>query len=192
MVILLGVAALAAIGWFLISPLFIDRPVEEAPPIDIPSREAVRDMSEAEQQAVMAKLMAQAEKAGDNQINERMDMVKLPTQVATRSFRGTDKLHYADGSLIIYERSDASHLLRFEDFRVTNGPALVVMLARHPAPRGRDDVRQGYVKLGELKGNVGNQNYEVPVSIRLQDYGSVVIWCELFDVLFASASINEL
>ncbi|MBT8130884.1 MAG: DM13 domain-containing protein, partial [Gammaproteobacteria bacterium] len=41
-----------------------------------------------------------------------------------------------------------------------------------------------------LKGNVGNQNYEVPLNIRPESYGSVVIWCELFDVLFSSAPMN--
>ncbi len=192
MVIVMGVAVVAAIGWFLVSPLFIDRPVDEAPPIPIPSREEVREMSDPEQQQAMSRLLAQAKKSGDKTVNERMELFKLPRQIATRSFRGADELHFGDGNLIVYKKSDGSHLLRFEDFRVTNGPALVVMLARVPAPRGRDDVRKGYVKLGELKGNVGNQNYEVPVSIRLEDYGSVVIWCELFDVLFASASIDEL
>ena len=49
----------------------------------------------------------------------------------------------------------------------------------------------GFLKLGKLKGNVGNQNYEIPAGTELNDYRSVVIWCELFDVLFSPAPLKR-
>ena len=57
-----------------------------------------------------------------------------------------------------------------EDFRATNGPDLVVYLAKHPAPRVADDVTGGgFVSLGKLKGNVGNQNYDVPPDVDITE-----------------------
>ena len=51
-------------------------------------------------------------------------------------------------------------------------------------------VQMGYVDLGSLKGNIGNQNYEIPADVDISDFGSVVIYCEPFHVLFASASLT--
>lgn len=45
-----------------------------------------------------------------------------------------------------------------------------------------------YVDLGVLKGNIGNQNYELPEN--LEDFKSVVIWCKEFGVLFPYAVLN--
>ena len=49
----------------------------------------------------------------------------------------------------------------------------------------------GYLKLGKLKGNVGNQNYPVPAGTNITEYNSVVIWCELFGVLFSPAALTR-
>ena len=82
-------------------------------------------------------------------------------------------------------------MVRFENFRTTNGPDLVVYLAKHPSPQQAADVVDGgYLSLGKLKGNVGNQNYEIPAAIDVAQYNSVVIWCELFGVLFSPASLS--
>jgi len=43
---------------------------------------------------------------------------------------------------------------------------------------------------GQLKGNIGDQNYDIPAGTDLSAYGSVVIWCEMFGVLFSPATLN--
>ena len=58
-----------------------------------------------------------------------------------------------------------------------------------PRPEGRDDVT-GYLDLGVLKGNVGNQNYEIPADVDVTEFGSVVIYCEPFHVIFATAGLS--
>jgi hypothetical protein len=60
-----------------------------------------------------------------------------------------------------YPLSDGAQVLRFEDFSATNGPDLHVLLATNPAPASRVDLGD-YLDLGSLKGNVGNQNYDIP------------------------------
>jgi hypothetical protein len=87
--------------------------------------------------------------------------------------------------------ANGSHLLRFENFRTTNGPDLVVYLAAHAAPASAGDVTEaGFLGLGKLKGNVGNQNYRIPANVDVSAYRSAVIWCELFGVLFSPASLT--
>jgi hypothetical protein len=44
-----------------------------------------------------------------------------------------------------------------------------------------------FVDLGNLKGNVGDQNYEVPAGTDLSRYDTVVIWCVRFSANFGDA-----
>ena len=48
-----------------------------------------------------------------------------------------------------------------------------------------------YVALGQLKGNIGDQNYTIPADVDLSKYPSVVIWCEQFSVLFSAATLEN-
>ena len=112
-----------------------------------------------------------------------------PVAVLNGSFLGADDFHQGSGTATVYELENGSNVLRFEDFEVTNGPDLHVLLVPNDAPVDRDDLT-GYVDLGELKGNIGNQNYEIPPDIDISEFGSIVIYCEPFHVLFASASLT--
>ena len=51
-------------------------------------------------------------------------------------------------------------------------------------------VGDDYVHLGALKGNIGNQNYEIPAEVDLSEYKSVVIYCVPFHVVFATATLS--
>lgn len=188
-----GLLLLAAAGWFFVSPLFIDRVVDE--PLNagpaLPTRAEVAAMPPARRAETMQELM-QAAAAETNEIREPMDMVAGPVPVARGRFSDADAVHRGSGRATLYRLDNDSHIVRFEEFRVTNGPALVVLLARHRDPQRAADVETGYTRLGDLKGNVGNQNYAIPREIDVADHGSVVIWCELFDVLFSAAPLREI
>ena len=79
--------------------------------------------------------------------------------------------------------------MRFEHFRTSNGPLLKVYLSAAPAsgPSGTFDDR--FVDLGNLKGNIGEQNYEIARRVDLSRFHSVVIWCKRFGVAFAAAPV---
>jgi hypothetical protein len=117
------------------------------------------------------------------------DMPPEPLVVSAGSFIEIDAIHGAEGSATIYQLPDGSHLLRFEDFRSTNGPDLRVLLSAHPDPRSHDELGADYIELGQLKGNVGNQNYDLPADIDLSQYRSVVIYCQPFQVVFSTATL---
>jgi hypothetical protein len=63
-------------------------------------------------------------------------------------------------------------------------------LTKHPAPADRSDVGEDYLDLGSLKGNQGNQNYEIPEGVDLSEYNGVVIYCLPFHVVFATATLT--
>ena len=110
--------------------------------------------------------------------------VEVPQVLATGSFVGVnDGIHNAEGMAKVVKLADGKQLLRLEDFKSTNGPDLYVYLAT-------DDTAQEYVSLGELKANIGNQNYEIPEGTDLTKYNTALIWCKQFSVLFGSAEIS--
>jgi hypothetical protein len=79
-------------------------------------------------------------------------------------------------------------MLRFEDFRVTNGPDLYVYLSQNPKPTRDESSLGAFIDLGKLKGNSGNQNYEITEDIT--GYNTAVIWCKRFGVLFSFAVLQ--
>ena len=101
--------------------------------------------------------------------------------------------HTTTGSVAIVELPDGSRVLRLEDLNTSNGPDLKVWLTDAPVIEGTagwgvfDDGR--WVDLGKLKGNIGSQNYEIPADVALEDYSSVSIWCDRFNVSFGAAEL---
>ena len=108
---------------------------------------------------------------------------------AQGAFMDGDSLHLGSGSATIFQQGE-QRVLRFEEFSVTNGPDLHVMLSTNPAPTGQSDIGGDHIDLGPLKGNQGDQNYPIPDELDLSDYQSVVIYCVPFHVVFATATIR--
>jgi hypothetical protein len=101
-----------------------------------------------------------------------------------------DVAHGGSGSVLVLELEDGSRVLRFENLDVLNGPDLVVILSDRSLS-GADDYTDGeYLILGELKGNIGNQNYEIPADIDLSEWVTAAIWCRRFNTTFNVASIT--
>lgn len=193
--IVLGVVVLVA-AWFFVSPLFIDRAVDESFDFVADNGEldmrAIMAMSPDKRQAMMQDIMNAATRAPDRTASDGMPS-NAPQAIARGEFVDADLIHKGSGQATLYKLPDDRHVVRFEDFRTTNGPALVVYLAEHPSPTEASHVTDsGYIRLGKLKGNVGNQNYTIPAGTNIGDYNSVVIWCELFGVLFSPAALNRL
>ena len=172
-----------AVAWWLGSPLFLDTEVDEAFPMSADA-EIPDDMTQEEVEEVM-------EEAADDpptDVEEPMPE-DAPQVLASGEFTDFDDFHEGSGTATVYELADGSRVLRLEDFEVTNGPDLHVLLVPDGDPDGRDDV-EGYVDLGSLKGNIGDQNYEIPADLDLSEFGSVVIYCVPFHVLFTVATLG--
>ena len=119
-------------------------------------------------------------------------VIQEPVSLASGNFRDADSFHQGSGTATIYRLPDGSHLLRLEDFDVTNGPDLRVLLAEAGDPMSRDELQAGgYTHLAKLKGNKGNQNYEIPADVNLDEQNSVIIYCMPFHVIFSVAPLQK-
>ena len=127
----------------------------------------------------------------DQVVSESLPSELELTQVAKGSFRDADGSHKGEGIVNVLRTESGAGLVRLTEFQVTNGPDLEVWLVAAQDPKTSNDVKTSeWVSLGQLKGNIGDQTYSVPDGVDLSAYGSVVIWCEQFGVLFSLASLS--
>jgi hypothetical protein len=92
--------------------------------------------------------------------------------------------HPTAGTAVVLGNGTGQRFLRLEDFATDNGPDLNVYLV-NSSTGGVSD----YIDLGDLKGNIGEQNYEIPADVDLDVYDEVVIWCVRFGVGFGDARL---
>ena len=182
---------------YLLSPLVIDRTVDE--PLrgltleDRLLMEKLQSMTPKQVQAMTPTKREETLRAMED-LSTRLPDITLQesqamdiAQMTTGSFRDADGFHKGSGTATIYREGDGAYFLRFENFSVTNGPALYVELVRDPS----GDLSRGAVELGKLKGNKGNQNYEIPEDVDISQFKSAVIWCKTFDVTFSIATFEH-
>ena len=206
--IVMVIAAIAVIiGLIITQPwtyFVVDEVAEAFPNLSTRSIDIVRNMPEeqraallamAEENAEMAKNLVRAQTAGDVIVPQGQQAMpdKMPDEpivLAVGSFITIDPIHGAEGTATIYELTDGSRVLRLEDFRSTNGPRLHVFLSSGVPKSTFAGLGEDSIDLGPLKGNVGNQNYEIPDDADLGQYQSVVIYCVPFQVVFSSAELS--
>lgn len=109
-----------------------------------------------------------------------------PNMVKKGNFVDSDFIHKGTGDVYVIEYPDGRKIVRLENLDVTNGPDLYLYVSDSKNPK---ENLGNYVDLGRLKGNMGNQNYDIPETN--VEINSVVIWCEKFGVLFPYAVLNQ-
>jgi hypothetical protein len=110
-------------------------------------------------------------------------------ELATGFFHGV--AHEGRGRATIHGLPDGSRVLRLTDFETSNGPDVRLLLVAAADATDSDSVREaGYLELGRLTGNRGDQNYEVPAGADLAEYRAVTVWCHRFGVNFATAPLS--
>jgi len=148
-----------------------------------------------EQRAQVAKNMTQNEKEiimnefskQNATVNENMNELKMTNDTMTlmgNFVDAGDGFHKAEGIAKVINLADGRTFLRLENLKTTNGPDLYVYLSV-----GKDAL--DIVNLGRLKGNIGNQNYEIPAGTDLSKYNTALIWCKAFSTLFGSSKLSS-
>ena len=106
-----------------------------------------------------------------------------PGEIVTLSsgnFQGINN-YAVSGDALVLNNGTEQRFLRFENFASDNGPDLKVYLR---AANG------DFISLGDLSGNIGDQNYEIPVDVDLEVFNQVEIWCERFARGFGEAVLG--
>ena len=123
---------------------------------------------------------------GDKVVDE--DVVQAGganTVLASGSFEAV--AHHAKGTATVVETAEGKRVLTLTDFDVSAGPDLrLYVVAGNPS--SEDDVKD-YEDLGALKGNKGDQQYDLE-DIDTTKYSTVVVWCRAFTVLFSKAPLT--
>lgn len=196
---IIAIVVLAAVSFPLWRPFFVNDVVDEAFPMLTDSeREALRNMPQDQRDVLMnmssdnpdmAAETVRAMMEGGQTMDEAMPAGE-PVVLARGTFSYMDAVHNGEGTATIYELPDGQRVVRFENFRVTNGPDLHVLLSPEVPDAIFADIGDA-VELGALKGNVGSQNYEIPAEVNLDDYASVIIFCQPFRVVFSTAALTR-
>ena len=201
-IVVIIIAAIAIpVGIYTVSPLFINTIVNEPLPTssitDLQKFQEFMSMNNEEERVEKGQQMSTEEKnailrgaaqTNASTVNQNMTEAAATTlgqaSLLIGNFIGVnDGIHNAEGLAKVIRLDDASMVLRLENFRATNGPDLYVYLAT-------DSSASDFVDLGRLKGNIGNQNYDIPEGTDFSRYDTVLIWCKAFSVLFGSAKLE--
>lgn len=194
----LAVVAFLAFGVFGIHTAFIDDEVSESGPVfdsgaasNLPSDQVDQDLTD-DMNEFMSDAGTPLEVEASDPMPPTVDAAQEAGAVVTQ-FEGSfvPRSHPGEGIAKVLNDGTDQRFLRFEDFATDNGPDLNVYLttADADAPTGDFGVSGQFVDLGDLSGNIGEQNYEIPPDVDLTEFDTVVVWCVRFGVAFTAADL---
>ncbi|MGA7759536.1 MAG: DM13 domain-containing protein [Ilumatobacteraceae bacterium] len=206
--LVLGGLAFLAFGVFGVHTLFIDDEVDEAGPVfdsgvvagDVLADEPVTTDAPASTAAAAATEAPSSTGApGANEealvappVETAPPVTEAPAPqivtVAQGSFIPRGR-YSGEGTALVLNDGSEQRFLRFENFSTDNGPDLNVYLTTSDANADGGTFDDEFVDLGTLKGNIGDQNYEIPPDVDLSVYDTVVVWCVRFSTPFTAADL---
>jgi Electron transfer DM13 len=166
---LLTTAALAAIVWYLASPLFVRTYMNEA----LPSAAVSSNTSGAF--------------ASTTGVLSEASPTLGPRVLRSGELGYVDSIHNGKGTVQIIDVG-GRRFLRFDDVALTNAPDVHVYLSGESGGRWSEG---SSLYLGALKATNGSFNYELPASTAVDSFQSVVVWCRAFHVLITWADLRE-
>ena len=160
----LALVAVAALAWYLGSPLFIRTYADEALPVP---RTPAPTFGTAPPSAA--------------------ETMTPEARVLARGQLGfVDDLHNGKGEVQVVEVG-GRRFVRFESVAITNAPDVHIYLSKDTGGRY---VEANAVYLGPLRATNGSFNYEIPASVDVAQYRSVVVWCRAFTTLITWADVR--
>lgn len=130
----------------------------------------------ANEQVITAATAPQARSAQDS---------RRPVELADGNLRSHE--HETIGTARVVRAVDGTRFLTLTSFSTSPGPDLRVRLVPGDSHDGDAD---GAVDLGGLKGNRGDQQYEIPPGVTVTGR-TIVIWCRAFSAPFGSATLRR-
>ncbi len=136
--------------------------------------------------------MKQDEMKHDKMQDDKMTHESMAKTLFTGKFHG--KVHATSGRATVYQEADGKLVLRLTNFKTSNGPDVhVILVATKDAGDDANFLKNNTerVELGKLKGNEGDQNYEIPAGTDLVKFRTVSVYCERFNVNFGAAPLEK-
>jgi hypothetical protein len=184
--LLIGTAIVAGgLLWYLFRPdaLVISKTVHEPFP-------AMQEPGSRMAETPGAHSSMASSSMADSHEADQMSNDSEPVRLASGRFH--TNAHETKGLATIYRLDDGRRVLRLTGFSTSNGPDVRVYLVAAADVQKEDAAkRAGIVDLGALKGNIGDQNYDVPEGLDLTKYRAVSIWCRRFSVNFGAAPLAD-
>lgn len=166
------------LSWWLLEPFFVDDVVEEKFSTSIAAQQ------EREPAPTAPPAAAAAPAAPGATVPATQPAPTEPQLLGSGTFVGLAG-HDGTGDAGIFRLEDGSLVLRLENFDIDNGPDLELYLVPGSESYSPGD---GSLHFGALKGNVGNQTYEIPRDFDVPPgEWTVLVWCEAFTVEFVGA-----
>jgi hypothetical protein len=199
--VVVGLLAYLAFGVFGVQFLFIDDKVDEAAPVFESGAGAATETTATEAPAG-APATTDAPGVSTTVVDGTTPGTVAPTTtvppppvdaqpeiitVSTGTF--VSRAHPGEGVATVLTDGSSQRFLRFEQFSTDNGPDLNVYLTVADADASDGEFDDEFVDLGNLKGNIGDQNYEIPPEVDLDRFDTVVVWCVRFSVAFTAADL---
>ena len=120
---------------------------------------------------------------------ENLSAAEQSAVVANGTFihaQPSDPVHYGSGRVTVYEKT----VFLEPDFKVGPGPKYHIYLVPKAEIRASSDLDDAmFIDLGRLRSFEGSQKYTIPDGVTLQDYSSVIIWCEQLGALISPADL---
>jgi hypothetical protein len=132
--------------------------------------------------ALSAALFANAQTMQSNTMSSVLQSTKLITVGAPTT-----------GTLEIVKTANGNHVLNLKNIKTEAGPDLHVYLyaGNIPSKEAKNIKTVKYVDLGKLVAPFkGNYSYKIPANTNLEQFKSVVIWCDIAKVTFAGAKLK--
>jgi hypothetical protein len=141
--------------------------------------------------------------AAETLIDDRVDEDVVTAQGSARADRGAATTanvllsrgrfgsleHGTTGVAQTIELRGGRRVLTLTRFETDNGPDLRVYLSS--ADASQDSPGDDFADLGGLKGNIGDQQYEIPRGADLDRLTKVLVWCRAFSVGFGAAPLRD-
>jgi hypothetical protein len=128
----------------------------------------------------------------DRRVNEAFPTINESSAQILESGTFHSGTHPTEGTATIYRIENGNRVLRFANFRTSNGPDVhVYMVASEDARDSASVQNSAFIDLGLIKGNIGDQNYTLDFNLDLAKYRTVSVWCKRFSKNFGAAPLTN-
>jgi hypothetical protein len=125
-------------------------------------------------------------------VNEALPGASQSAKMVETFGKGTfaSQAHETKGTAEVVE-VDGKRYVQLKDFHTSNGPDVRIYLVKSSNTDAGEVLKSGFVDLGSIKGNIGDQSYEIPSDVNLDEHQVVSVWCKRFSVGFGAAKLEK-